>query len=134
MNTLSSIRGILHLIFHPLVLNLSWNSTNVLRWMNNQPVPMDLDHFHTPNNWRGQGGGNAVRGWVANAQGPPCNMGNNTCFQCRQQGHFAHNCPQRQQCDNNGYANLIDFNENDQEYYDNYTLQWPANLLDDIKA
>ena len=49
------------------------------------------------------------------------------------QGHFAHNCPQRQRRNNN-YANLIDFNDDDQEYYDNYAPQQPANPLDDIKA
>ena len=103
--------------------------------MNNQPVPIDIDRFCAPNNWRGRGGGNTVRGWVANAQGPSCNVGNNTCFQCGQQEHFAHNCPQRQhRNNNNGYANLIDFNEDDQEYYNNYAQQQPANPLNDIKA
>ena len=47
--------------------------------------------------------------------------------------HFARNCPQRQR-HNNNYANLIDFNDDDQEYYDNYAVQQPANPLDDIKA
>ena len=74
-----------------------------------------------------------MRGNVANAQGPPRNSGNNACFQCRQQGHFTCNCPQRQQCNNN-YANLIDFNNDDQEYYNNYVLQQLPNPLDDIKA
>ena len=47
----------------------------------------------------------------------------------------ATNCPQRQQRNNNsGYANLINFNEDDQEYYNNYTQQQPTNPLDDIKA
>ena len=81
----------------------------------------------------GRGRGGAARGNVANAQGPLHGTGNNTCFQCGQQGHFACNCPQRQQCGNN-YANLINFNNDDQEYYDNYTLQQPTNPLDDIKA
>ena len=31
---------------------------------------------------------------------------NNTCFNCRQQGHFTHNCPRH-----NTRANLIDFND-----------------------
>ena len=70
---------------------------------------------------------------MASTQGPPHNSGNNTCFQCRQQGHFAHNCPQRQHHSNN-YANLIDFNDNDQEYYNNYAPQQTTNPLDDIKA
>ena len=74
-----------------------------------------------------------TRGYVTNAQGPPHNMGNNACFQCGQQGHFTCNCPQRQ-WHNNNYANLIDFNDDDQEYYNNYALQQPANPLNDIKA
>ena len=101
--------------------------------MNNQPVPMDIDRSRAPNNWRGRGRGNAARGNVANAQGPPRNTGNNACFQCGQQGHFARNCPQRQRRNNN-YANLIDFNDDDQEYYDNYAPQQPVNPVDDIKA
>ena len=94
---------------------------------------MDIDRSHALNNWRGRGQGSAARGNVANAQGPPHNLGNNACFQCGQQGHFTCNCPQRQQCNNN-YANLIDFNDDDQEYYDNYAPQQLANPLDDIKA
>ena len=35
---------------------------------------------------------------------------------------------------NNGYTNLIDFNEDDQKYYDNYAPQQLANLLDDLKV
>ena len=110
-----------------------YNSTNAPRWMNNQPVPMDINRSCALNNWRGRGCGGAARGNVANAQGSPRNSGNNACFQCGQQGHFARNCPQRQQRNNN-YANLIDFNNDDQEYYDNYAPQQPVNPVDDIKA
>ena len=95
---------------------------------------MDLDRSRAPTNWRGRGRGGAVRGNVANAQGPPRNSGNNACFQCGQQGHFARNCPQRQRRNNNNYANLIDFNDDDQEYYDNYAPQQLVNPVDDIKA
>ena len=35
-----------------------YNSTNALQWMNNQPVPMDIDRSHAPT-WRGRGGGPA---------------------------------------------------------------------------
>ena len=94
---------------------------------------MDLDRSCALNNWRGRGRGGAVRGNVANTQGPPRNSGNNACFQCGQQGHFACNCPQRQRRNNN-YANLIDFNDDDQEYYDNYAPQQTVNPVDDIKA
>ena len=94
---------------------------------------MDLDRSRAPNNWRGKGRGNAARGNVANAQGPPHNSGSNACFQCGQQGHFARNCLQRQRRNNN-YANLIDFNDDDQEYYDNYAPQQSTNPVDDIKA
>jgi hypothetical protein len=43
------------------------------------------------------------------------------------------NCPQCQ-CHGNNYANLIDFNDNDQEYYNNVFQQTAANPVDDIKA
>ena len=101
--------------------------------MNNQPVPMDINQSRAPNNWRGQERGNVARGNVANAQGPLRNMGNNACFQCGQQGYFARNCSQRQRRNNN-YMNLIDFNEDDQEYYNNYALQQPVNPVNNIKA
>ena len=80
--------------------------------MNNQPVPMDVDRARAPT-WRGRGGGPA-RGRAATTQGPPRGNSNGACFQCGQQGHFARNCPMRQRRD---YANLIDFNEDDQEYF-----------------
>ena len=59
-------------------------------------------------------------------------MGNNACFQCGQTGHFARNCLRKQR-HNNTYTSLIDFNEDDQDYYDNYGPQ-PTNPVDDIKA
>ena len=55
------------------------------------------------------------------------------CFQCGQQGHFVRNCPQRQR-HNNNHANLIDFNDDNQDYYDNYGPQQPVNPDDNIKA
>ena len=50
-------------------------------------------------------------------QGNATNMGNssNACFQCRQMGHYARECPQRQQCPKGNWqnktANLIDLQD-----------------------
>ena len=60
-----------------------YNSTNAPRWMNNQPVPMDVDRACAPN-WHGRGGGPA-RGRAATTQGPPRGNSNGACFQCGQQ-------------------------------------------------
>ena len=95
--------------------------------MNNQPVPMDIDCTCMPN-WCGHGGGPA-RERAATTQRPPCRNSNGACFQCGQQGHFARNCPIRQKCN---YTNLIDFNEDDQEYFDLEPSE--PNPVDDIKA
>ena len=95
--------------------------------MNNQPVPMDVDRARAPN-WCGRGRG-PVRGRAATTQEPPCGNSNGAYFQCGQQGHFARNCPMRQRCD---YTNLIDFNEDDQEYFGSEPSE--DDLVEDIKA
>jgi len=80
-----------------------FNSSNAPPSMNNQSVPMDLSRTRNPN-YRGRG--RNYRGNVAQTQRP--NAGNNACFQCGNEGHYARNCPQKQKA----RANLIDFDEN----------------------
>jgi len=90
-----------------------YNSTNAPRWMANQPVPMDLDCACAQNrNWCRQGHGQSRSN--APTTEPPCGMTNNTCFECRQTGHFARNCL----CCHQGRtgANLIDFNDKFNSY------------------
>ena len=91
-----------------------FNSSNAPRWMANQPVAMDLDRARAPN-WQGNRGGGPARGRAAQTfplRGGTQHLGNpqptnNTCFNCGQQEHFAHNCPQH-----NTRANLVNFNDN----------------------
>ena len=90
-----------------------YNSTNTPRWMANQPVPMDLDRACTQNrNWHGQGCGQSRSNTATT--GLPCGMTNNTCFECRQTGHFARNCPHHRQ--GHAGANLINFNDEVDSY------------------
>jgi len=65
-----------------------FTSSNAPPSMNNQPVPMDLGRTRNPN-YRGRG--RNYRGNVAQTQRP--NVGNNACFQCGNEGHYACNYP-----------------------------------------
>src|SRR6266567_3882886 len=68
-----------------------FNSSTAPPSMNNQPVPMDLGRTRNPN-YRGKGWG--YQGNVAQTQ--RSNTSSNACFQCRNEGHYARNCPQKQ--------------------------------------
>ena len=74
---------------------------------------MDLDRAHAPT-WRR--GGPPSRGRVfqttQRSNNPPRST-SNACFNCGQEGHFAHNCTCQQNCP--GTVNLIDLE--DDEYY-----------------
>jgi Zinc knuckle len=86
-----------------------YNSSNVPRSMNNQPVPMDLGRTWAPN--RGRGRGRGYQANATNAGSSQRNQTNNACFQCGEIGHYARNCPKRQ-----ARANLIDFQTGDEQY------------------
>jgi len=114
-----------------------YNSSNAPQWMNNTPVPMNINRNRAPtqgqgnyhsqgnycgNNFQGQRNNNCYQGNHPqnNFQGNTAATGNlsNACFQCEEVGHYARNCPKHHP--NNQYnrtANLIDFNDN-QNYTD----------------
>jgi len=95
--------------------------------MANQPVPMDLDRAHASNqNWHRQGQGCRQFRSNAAATGPPHSTTNNTCFECRQTGHFARNCPRYRQ--GHARANLIDFNNE----FDSYEELEPVNQVTQV--
>ena len=93
-----------------------FNSTTTPRSWNNQPVPMDLDWTRVPRgNWRGRGRG-LQRGNVARVKDTWVQRGiQGVCFNCGEQGHFAHNCPTRQKRTNMHTAQLIDWSPEDNE-------------------
>ncbi len=119
-----------------------YNLSNAPRWMNNTPVPMNIDWNRAPTwgqgNYRGQGNyqGSNFRGQrnnnhyqgncpQNNYQGNAATIRNssNACFQCGEVGHFTRNYPKRQQRNQyNRTANLIDFNDN-QSYNDTNPIE-----------
>ncbi len=91
-----------------------YNSSNAPRWMNNTPVPMNIDQNRAPTrgNYRGNYRGNNFRG----RQNPNRYQGNrpqnNFQGNVAAAGNSARNCPKRRQGGQyNRTANLIDFND-----------------------
>ena len=113
----------------------NYNSTNAPPSMNNVPVPMDLSRGHAPNNWRGrwngnwrQRGGPPARGNVS----APGYRSSSTCFNCGKEGHYAHNCPQKEFIPHNErynkQANLIDLQEEGEQDYEMQDAQEPDSV------
>ena len=122
---------------HPQGQNAPWpfnwnnaqqyNLSNAPQWMNNTPVPMNIDqnralnhgqgNYHgwgnyQNNNFHGQRNPNHYQGnqSQSNSQGNATTTGNssNACFQCGEVGHFTRNCPKHRQGNQyNQTANLI---------------------------
>jgi hypothetical protein len=79
-----------------------FNSSNAPRYMNNQPVPMDLDRSRAPQqrNWR-----NNARNYTTQMDTRrPTTRG--ACFNCGKQGHFARECPNK-----SGQVNATNWDE-----------------------
>ncbi len=84
---------------------------------NRAPTRENYRGNYRGNNFRGRQNPNRYQGNCPqnNFQGNAAATGNlsNACFQCREEGHFARNCPKRRQGGQyNRTANLIDFNNN----------------------
>ena len=77
---------------------------------------MDLNRTRAPRgNWRGWGRG-LQRGNVARVDDTRTQRGiQGVCFNCREQGHFARNCPTKQKRTNMRTAQLIDWSPEDNE-------------------
>jgi len=96
--------------------------------MQNMAIPMDLSHTRAFNCGRGgRGNFRGGRGQYNNQptnrfQSNATNTGNslNACFQCRQVGHYARECPQRQQRPQNNWQNKMANLINLQDSYSNF--------------
>ena len=93
----------------------SYNSSNAPRWMNNNPVPMDVGRTRAPT-YRGRG--NAFGRAAPQTRNPI------TCFQCGKEGHFARNCAQRR----NGFDNRRPYTSNYIDYDDNPVSAEPQSI------
>jgi hypothetical protein len=80
-----------------------YNSTNVPRWMNNTPVPMDLSRAHAPNH-RYNSHGNVAQTGGPNSQ--QCTKG--PCFNCGKAGHFTCECYAKQNAPRTQQINVMD--------------------------
>ena len=111
----------------------NYNSINAPPSINNVPIPMDLSRGHAPNNWRGQGNSNWRQGRGPPARGnisAPGYGSSSGCINCRKEGHYACNCPQKKfiPCNKRKQANLIDLEEEGKQDYEMQDAQEPDSV------
>jgi DnaJ-class molecular chaperone len=80
---------------------------------------MDLGRMKSRNNWRARGRGNLRGQWRGRANVADTGQrGAFNCFSCREEGHYAKNCPRCQGKGRTGAkANLINFDPEEDTLY-----------------
>jgi hypothetical protein len=101
-----------------------YNSSNVLQWMNNTPVPMDVGWNRTLNYWGGVQAhwANFPPGGIQRPIGPQQPGRSTMCYSCRRPEHFAKDCKQGR----SSWVSQMQ-EENDQGWNDDESeVGWPT--------